>query len=621
MMMKKRTTHLLPLSMLGVKIVLVCLLSALLLPLFAQVDYFTIDVDSLFGLWNGESDWGDFDNDNDLDLMMVGYGLGGATGEGFHKFYRNDGNSTFTLLNTGMMGVGNGCARFADLDNDNDLDAIISGQYLSNIDSTRVYVNNAGVFTDSGARIPPRVSNSISIGDYDNDGDQDILMTGGTIAQSAVGYLEIYRNDGNFTFTQVNVLTPGIRNGCAEFGDYNNDGWLDICLAGSAGSGNYVTKILKGSSSGAFTELPLTLLGLRYSKVSWVDYDCDGDLDLLVSGSFANESPSQFRLYRNDGNDVFTDVPQTNVLGERQGDMAWGDVNSDGYPDIILNGLITNTTTVANVYLYNPQSMLFDDSQTMIYLKYACMSLGDYNNDSRLDMSICGHYDYQNYWNELYYNSYSATNAAPAAPGGLEVIQNENDVQLNWTSATDDHTPPAGLTYNVRLGTTPGAGNIISAMAVPATGFRKVARMGNTGTRLFYPVYGLNDGTYYWSVQAIDNNFAGGAFAEEQSFTVGTATQDQVISPVVGVANYPNPFSAQTTLAFEMKNSSPTEINIYNVKGQLINTLWHDNLPQGRHNLAWNGTDEQGQPVANGIYFARIATANNFIIHKLMLIR
>jgi len=605
----------------GSKYLLLILILVLVFPLFAQVDYFTIDVDNFFGLWYSESDWGDFDNDNDLDLMMVGYGLGGANGQGFNKFYRNDGASVFTLLDTGMMGVGNGCARFADLDGDNDLDAVIAGQYLFSIDSTRVYINNNGIFTDSGTYLPPRVSNSMSFADYDNDGDLDLLMTGGTIDDAATGYLEIFRNEGNFVFTQVNVLTPGIRNGCAEFGDYNNDGWPDIAVAGSAGSGNYITKILKGSNSGIFTEVPLTLLGLRYSKVAWVDYDCDGDLDLMVTGSFVNESPSVFKLYRNDGNDQFMDVAQPYVLGERQGDLAWGDVNNDGYPDIILNGLITNTTTVANVYLYNPQSTYFEDAQTMIYLKYACMSLGDYNNDSKLDMSLSGHYDYQDYWNELYYNSYTVVNAAPSAPSGLSYSVTRNNVLLYWDAATDDHTPAPGLSYNLRVGITPGGSEIVGGMAVPATGWRKVARPGNAGNRLFYQLFNLANGTYYWSVQAIDNSFAGGAFATEGSFSLGVANDDQVAPPIVGISAYPNPFQGETTLSFELKTPGKVNAGVFNIKGQLVRTLIDLELDKGVQSLGWDGKDKNGLDVSSGVYTLRLSTDNVTKSQKIMLIK
>lgn len=609
------------LSLSGPKYILLFLISVYLFPLFAQVDYLTLDVDSLFGLWYSESDWGDFDNDNDLDLMMVGYGLGGANGQGFHKFYRNDGASAFHLIDTGMLGVGNGCARFADLDGDNDLDAVVAGQNLFSVDTTRVYINNNGTFSDSGTNLPPRVSTSMSFGDYDNDGDLDLLMTGGTIDESAVGYLEIYRNEGSFSFTQVNVMTPGIRNGCAEFGDYNNDGWLDIAVAGSAGSGNYITKILKRNSSGVFTELPLTLLGLRYSKVAWVDYDCDGDLDLLVSGSFVNESPSVFKLYRNDNNDVFTEVSQSAVLGERQGDLAWGDLNNDGYADIVLNGLITNTTTVANLYLYNPQTGLYEDAQTMIYLKYACMSLGDYNNDTKLDMSLSGHYDYQDYWNELYCNSYTVSNAPPTAPTGLGASITRNDVLLYWDAATDDHTPIPGLTYNLRVGTNPGGNDIISGMAVPATGWRKVARTGNAGHKQFYMLNGLSNGTYHWSVQAIDNSFAGGAFATEGTFWVGVGIEDNLAVPIENLSIYPNPFSHNSTISFKLKQPRQISAQIYNLKGQKVKTLVQNETCQGDINLVWDGNDEQGRAVTNGVYTIRVDNDKQIASKKLMLIK
>jgi len=590
-------------------------------PLVAQVDYFTIDVDDLFGLWYSESDWGDFDNDNDLDLMMVGYGLGGATGQGFHRFYRNDGNSVFTLLDTGMIGTGNGCARFADLDGDNDLDAVISGQVASNVDNTKIYENIEGIFVETDAVLPPRVSTSFSFGDYDNDGDLDILVTGGTIAAGTVGYLQIFRNEGNFSFTVIDAAPTGVRSGWAEFGDYDNDGWLDIGMAGSAGSNNYITKILKGSSSGVFTELPLTLQGLRYSKVAWVDYDCDGDLDFLVSGSFSNESPSLFKLYRNDGNDVFTDAPQTAVLGERQGDLAWGDVNNDGYPDIILNGLITTTTTTANVYLYDPATGYYVDSQQMIYLKYACMSLGDYNNDSRLDMSLSGHYEYQNYWNELYLNSYTVNNTPPGVPTNLFVQQGTDSVTFSWDAVTDYRTPSAGLSYNLRVGTTPGGNDIVSSMSNTGTGWRKVARPGNAGQRLFYELRNLTPAAYYWSVQAVDVSFAGSAFATEQILYYGVANDDPQLSPIAQVSNHPNPFTAGTMLEVELRQAGSTRIAIYNLRGQLIRVLNDSSLASGRHSFGWDGRDAAGQDVASGIYSARIENGDDIRYHKMMIIK
>jgi len=588
----------------------------------AQTDYLVIDVDDLFGLWYSESDWGDFDSDNDLDLLMVGYGAGGATGDGFLKFYRNDGDSVFNLVATDMPGTGNGSVRFGDLDGDNDLDVLICGQVSTGVPITKVFINNEGNFEDCGFDFPPRVSSSVCFGDYDNDGDLDILLTGGTIAESTVGYVEIFRNDGDFTFTQFEVLSPGIRNGNAEFGDYDNDGWLDIVLTGSSGTGNYISKVLRGSSDGTFTDIDANMLGLRYSRVAWVDYNCDGALDIILSGSYDNGSPSEFKLYRNDGNNTFTEVPQPNVLGERQGDLVWGDINNGGYADIIVNGLITTTTYVEKLYLYNPQNSLYEDAQTLTYLKYAAISLGDYNDDGKLDMNVSGFYSSGNYWNELYVNTCTAANTPPAPPSGLEETIADNSVTLSWLAATDAETPAPGLTYNVRLGTTPGGNEIISSMAHADTGKRKLARPGNAWQRDHYTLPELPDGDYYWSVQAIDNSFTGSAFSPEQSFTVGAVANLDPLQPVIGrVWNSPNPFHLQTQITLEVRSPGKVSAAIYNLRGQLVKNLADKHLPSGNHLLAWDGTGSWNEALPSGLYTLRVESGSEVQIRKLMLIK
>lgn len=590
-------------------------------PVLAQIDYFVQDDPSLFGLWYSDSDWGDFDNDNDLDLLMVGYGLGGVSGQGFIKFYRNDGNSTFSLYPTEMSGAGNGTARFIDLDGDNDLDALICGQVLSGVDTLRVYKNNAGVFVDCGYPFPPRVSSSASFGDYDNDGDIDILMTGGTIDDSGVGYLEIYRNEGNFSFTRMEVASPGVRSGNADFGDYNEDGWLDIVVTGSAGSSNYITKVYKGSPDGQFTLVPLTLQGLRYSRVLWADFEGDGDLDILLSGSFQNEAPSLFKLYRNDGNDTFQDVTQSAVMGERQGDMVCGDINNDGYNDIVLNGLITNSTTVANVYLFDHVSGQYVDSQQMIYLKYAAMALGDYNNDTRLDMSLSGHYDYQDYWNVLYYNDYTANNLPPTPPLDLQAGITGNDVLLSWSGAIDDTTPAAALTYNVRVGTTPGGNEIVSSMA-SSTGWRKVARPGNAGEKLFLYLNDLPDGQYYWSVQAIDNSFAGSPFAAEMSFVLGPVSSQDELAPVIaGLKVSPNPFNGNTEIRVKPRSPKAGKIEIFNCRGQKVRTLVNGDVLTDATVYRWDGADDSHGSLPSGVYTLKVTIDKQSTLKRLTLVK
>ena len=89
---------------------------------------------------------------------------------------------------------------------------------------------------------------------------------------------------------------------------------------------------------------------------------------------------------------------------------------------------------------------------------------------------------------------------------------------MRWSAATDINQA-GGLSYNLRVGTTPGGCQIVSPDSAP-NGLRRVARLGNVQANLRWSLTNLSEGTYYWSVQAVDNSYAGSAFAPEQSFII-----------------------------------------------------------------------------------------------------
>jgi hypothetical protein len=158
-------------------------------------------------------------------------------------------------------------------------------------------------------------------------------------------------------------------------------------------------------------------------------------------------------------------------------------------------------------------------------------------------------------------------------------------------------------------------------MSNPSTGWRKLARPGNAGQRLFYEVRNLPPAVYYWSVQAVDVSFAGSAFATEQILYYGVANDDPQTSPIVRVSNHPNPFASSTMLNVDIKQAGPTRIAIYNLKGQLIRVLNDSSLSSGQHSFNWNGRDEDGKDVASGIYSARVESGDQIIYHKMMIIK
>lgn len=102
---------------------------------------------------------------------------------------------------------------------------------------------------------------------------------------------------------------------------------------------------------------------------------------------------------------------------------------------------------------------------------------------------------------------------------------------------------------------------------------------------------------------------------------VSNQPQQIPISNTTLYQNYPNPFNPQTTIEFALKEPGNVELDIYNLKGQKICTLVDKNLAADNHSFIWNGRDENNNPVASGIYFYRLQTAQQVITKKMMLLK
>ncbi len=86
--------------------------------------------------------------------------------------------------------------------------------------------------------------------------------------------------------------------------------------------------------------------------------------------------------------------------------------------------------------------------------------------------------------------------------------------------------------------------------------------------------------------------------------------------------NYPNPFNPSTTISFSVQdNKQPFALNIYNIKGQLVRTLYRGKLNKGQHAIVWDGMDDQFQPVGSGVYMYRLISGNRMETKKMMMIK
>jgi hypothetical protein len=291
-------------------------------------------------------------------------------------------------------------------------------------------------------------------------------------------------------------------------------------------------------------------------SAAWGDYDNDGLLDVALSFE------SEIRIYHNDGGGHFTDTGWS--IPNDPDDfptLAWVDLNHRGYPDLFTHRLDqkylfrNNHGTITN----QPESLptIFPDyaghSKTTI-------AFADLNGDGRLDFANTPNFLYEDSpaeaWQTKLYitlNMSGTSNSPPGAPDGLSSATNPGSVTLNWGSATDETTPSSGLTYNLRVGTTAGGCDIVAPLAL-TNGLRLVSRPGNHW-EAHTTILRLPPGTYYWTVQAIDGGFLGGPFAPEQIFTV-TGCQLPVCYPATSSNLKTNSADVLATIWTSYQNAS-----------------------------------------------------------------
>ena len=91
--------------------------------------------------------------------------------------------------------------------------------------------------------------------------------------------------------------------------------------------------------------------------------------------------------------------------------------------------------------------------------------------------------------------------------------------------------------------------------------------------------------------------------------------------PIKFIKNSPNPFNPVTTISFEIGVAGKTSVEIFNVKGQKVNTLINEDLPAGEHSVNWIGTDSNNNKVSSGVYFYKVSVNNQQKISKMIMLK
>lgn len=241
-------------------------------------------------------------------------------------------------------------------------------------------------FTEVSNTITGLDNGSTDFGDYDNDGDLDIVVTGAQL--DLTPYSKIYKNDGTGIFTATGISLPQVKYSDAAWGDYDNDGDLDLLIAGYSSTGK-MTRIYTNNGTGGFSNSGISLPGVSYCSVDWRDYDNDGWLDFALTGY--SDSGRITKIYRNTGAEEIGFQEQTSISlpGIGDGSATWGDCNNDGYPDLLLVGYTSNALT--RLYLNDGNGGFFNSGNSFTAVYNAAADWGDYDNDGDLDIIIAGY--------------------------------------------------------------------------------------------------------------------------------------------------------------------------------------------------------------------------------------
>jgi hypothetical protein len=329
------------------------------------------------------------------------------------------------------------CAAWGDYDDDGYPDLYIGGTWGGH----RAYLlhNNAnGTFTDVTVAMGLHIDGAswedmqALWGDFNNDGKLDLCVIGGS---THLPFL--YRNDGDH-FTDIGGAGAGFSDqwyvgAGGAWGDYDGDNWLDLYVTNNYWSAP--SFLYHNNRDGTFTEVTsaagMDLAPAGYAQgCAWADYNNDGLLDLIVARTQDAYGTQQApRLYMNDGDGTFTDMAlAAGIPGSSLESVAVGDYDNDGFLDIYFGGNLNRGTILAHNSGDGTFTNVHDTAMT-IGANSVGTAWADYDNDGFIDLAQ-GNFTLPDYpW-----------------PGNAFLFHNNQDGSFDEVSAAEGLT--AGRKYH-----------------------------------------------------------------------------------------------------------------------------------------------------------------------------
>lgn len=333
--------------------------------------------------------------------------------------------------------------------------------------------------------------------------------------------------------------------------DVNGDGINDYVDFGAGKVTLYLTK-----ADGSLGDGKELFENSAMQNAFFGDFDRDGDVDLLFF--IPNKDITYIVFYRNDGNGEFK-RKETYIDGKYTS-YTCKDYDGDGLYEIIASLADDNYGT----YDYLLKCDLKKVEVTVTALDYANIVVGDFNNDGFTEYGYSTGYPLYTFVYGPIPNAKKNTAPSKMQKPQAQFFADANKLRITWQRGSDAQTSACDLTYELRIGTQPGKGDILYANSL-ADGRRRNLFNGNMGMALSYmfDAERLDAGKYYISVQAIDAGGLGGAWSDECVY------EHKQTAP--SIAQLPVNITAADTLQLRVNNPRSDAKYTWNVKnGTLI---------------------------------------------------
>ncbi len=374
--------------------------------------------------------------------------------------------------------------------------------------------------------------NPVSVADYNRDGYTDVLVMNYHNGR----HIDLYLNDkGTGRFILQENSFEGATNGSVMFGDLNNDGWQDIEYSGYSDRTSTCLKTYINQKDGTFADrTPEEVFGAFQGQSTLADINGDGTLDIISTGNGDNWVCLASLYYNtiNDGIPSYRYVPESEsgILGTSRANPLVADLNADGRMDIVINGEPSDGSGFRNRIYYQGTDGKFkmDTSYPVVPVNQdGGINMGDWNGDGNMDLIVGGYigqlgqgapstyssplrvYENQPEKNGLQGNTF------PQAPTEVSARVENEHIIISWNNGTDAETATEALRYNLFVRNETTGETYMLIPADRATGRLKVGTDLQTSLSSVVKEYSLpvlGRGEYTVGVQALDQAYAGSAF-------------------------------------------------------------------------------------------------------------